>query len=59
MAEFGVYRRDALAPGEQLRGPALIEEDQTTSVIPASFSAHIDAAGSIVMESIVMESIDA
>jgi N-methylhydantoinase A len=50
MALFGVYRRADLAPGDTLRGPALIEEGQTTSVVPASFDARIDGAGAIVME---------
>ena len=51
LTAFAVYQRDLLAPGDQFHGPALVEEAQTTSVIPASFSAHIDGAGSIVMES--------
>ncbi|MGH8706385.1 MAG: hypothetical protein ACREUO_13315, partial [Burkholderiales bacterium] len=51
MTEFAVYLRDDLAPGDELGGPALIEEAQTTSVVPASFTAYIDGAGYIVMES--------
>ena len=49
-ADFALYRRDSLRPGDEFEGPALVEEDQTTSVIPASFRAHIDGAGNIVME---------
>jgi N-methylhydantoinase A len=50
VTEFSVYRRDDLAPGDELVGPALIEEAQTTTVVPASFTAYIEAAGMIVME---------
>ena len=50
MADFAVYRRDDLAPGDELSGPALIEEAQTTTVVPASFTAYIDNVGTIVME---------
>jgi N-methylhydantoinase A len=50
MADFAVYRREDLAPGAELTGPALIEEAQTTTVVPASFAAYIDSVGTIVME---------
>jgi N-methylhydantoinase A len=51
MAEFAVYRRADLAPGSELLGPALIEEGQTTTVVPASFGLRVDGAGYLVMES--------
>ncbi len=51
MSEFAVYLRDELAPGDELGGPALIEEGQTTTVVPASFNAYIDGSGSIFMDS--------
>jgi N-methylhydantoinase A len=48
---FAVYRRDDLAPGCELAGPALIEEGQTTTVVPASFTLLVDGASYLVMES--------
>ena len=51
MAEFAVYQRGDLEPGYELPGPALIEEGQTTTVVPASFTLHVDGAGYLVMES--------
>jgi N-methylhydantoinase A len=51
MTAFSVYRRDDLASGSELAGPALIEEGQTTTVVPASFTLHVDGAGYLVMES--------
>jgi len=51
MSDFAVYRRADLEPGSELVGPALIEEGQTTTVVPASFTLHVDGAGYLVMES--------
>jgi N-methylhydantoinase A len=45
-----VYQRDDLAPGDELPGPALIEEGQTTTVVPTSFTLFVDGAGYLVME---------
>jgi N-methylhydantoinase A len=39
-----------MAPGARIAGPALIAEDETTTFISASFDAHIDGSGCIVME---------
>jgi N-methylhydantoinase A len=50
MAAFAVYQRGDLAPGDELAGPALIEEGQTTTVVPASFTLFVDSAGYLVME---------
>ena len=51
MVAFAVYQRGDLEPGSELPGPALIEEGQTTTVVPASFTLHVDGAGYLVMES--------
>ncbi|MDH3235397.1 MAG: hydantoinase/oxoprolinase family protein [Alphaproteobacteria bacterium] len=48
--EVSVYQRDALAAGAAFPGPAVIAEKQTTTVIPAHFTAQIDAAGNIVLD---------
>ena len=45
-----VYPRDILVPGTRLRGPALIPEQQTTTVVGAGFDARIDGRGNIVLE---------
>ena len=45
-----VYSRDRLAPGTRLRGPALIPEHQTTTVVGEGFDARIDGRGNIVLE---------
>lgn len=48
-AEFSIYRRDALKPGERLSGPAIIAERETTIVVPADFDALVNSAGYIVL----------
>jgi N-methylhydantoinase A len=47
--DIPVYLREQLAPGDRLNGPALITEDQTTTVVTSRFDATIDARGYIVM----------
>ena len=44
-----VYLRPDLPPGTRLDGPALITEDQTTTVVTAGWRAEIDARGAIVL----------
>ena len=44
-----VFLREQLVPGDHIRGPALITEDQTTTVVTSKFDASIDARGSIVL----------
>jgi N-methylhydantoinase A len=45
-----VYRRESLPPGSAFSGPAIVAEDETSTYISASFAAHIDASGCIVMD---------
>ena len=49
-AEVPLYRREALVPGAAIAGPALIEEDDTTTVVAAGFRAAVDPHGYIVLE---------
>ena len=46
---FGQLRRADLGPGDRVKGPALIVEDETTTVISPRFDAMIDARGYIVL----------
>jgi N-methylhydantoinase A len=48
-SSFGVHRRDALVPGDRIQGPAVIIEDETTTVVSASFDACINSVGYIVL----------
>jgi N-methylhydantoinase A len=48
--EIPLYRREDMAPGATITGPAVIAEDETSTFVSTNFDAHIDGAGSIVME---------
>ncbi|KIC12737.1 methylhydantoinase [Leisingera sp. ANG-M1] len=41
--------RDSLKHGDRVCGPALITEPQTTTLVSADFSAHVDAIGNLVL----------
>ena len=40
-----VYARSALKPGNQIQGPAVIAEDETTTIITSGFTAALDQFG--------------
>ena len=45
-----VYSRIELAPGTEIAGPAIIAEDETSTFVPADFSAALNSFEYIVME---------
>ncbi|MGJ8616902.1 MAG: hydantoinase/oxoprolinase family protein, partial [Sulfitobacter sp.] len=45
--EAELHTRAALCAGDQITGPALIIEPQTTTFVSADFSARVDASGNI------------
>ncbi len=45
-----VHWRFDLKPGATIKGPAIIAEHETSSIVGAGFTAHIDGYGNIVME---------
>ena len=47
--EVDVYDRLALRPGARFKGPALVEEESSTLVVPAGASVHVRPSGSIVV----------
>ena len=42
-----VYQRNELATGSAVQGPAIIAEDETTTVVTAGFTARIEPSGAI------------
>jgi N-methylhydantoinase A len=50
MIEWPVYDRYALAPGTTVKGPALIEERESTCVIGSGQSATVDAHYNLVAD---------
>jgi len=56
MVEFAVYDRAELRPGMRFDGPALVEEDSSTTVIDVAGSAEVDDYGSLFIVVPVVES---
>ena len=50
MVDIPVYRRDDLHAGCRIEGPALIQEEQTTTLVTRSFAATLAADGAIILE---------
>jgi N-methylhydantoinase A len=45
-----VLDRAGLVPGDEIRGPALVEQPDTTVLLRAGDVAHVDGAGNLVVE---------
>ena len=48
--ELPLFWRDDLVPGMQITGPAIVAEDETSTLVIAGFTAHIASNGNIVAE---------
>ncbi|MBS0518723.1 MAG: hydantoinase/oxoprolinase family protein [Proteobacteria bacterium] len=46
-ASVPVHRRSKLKPGDTISGPAVIAEDETTTIVTAGFTAALDPSGAI------------
>ena len=49
-AAAAVHRRERLVPEDALAGPAVIVEDQTTTVVPEGFRVTVDPLGYLVLD---------
>ena len=49
MRRVAVHARAELVPGSRISGPAVIIEDETTTIVPAGYIARINSLGYIVM----------
>ncbi len=47
--DHAVYQREQLSIGEEIRGPAIVEEPESTTVIGQGARAEVDAWGSLVV----------
>ena len=48
--ETPILRREALVPGSMLQGPAIIEQLDSTTVLPPGFHAAVDEPGNLVID---------
>jgi N-methylhydantoinase A len=49
VSDWAVYDRTALAPGVTIAGPAIVSEDETSTLIGPGWSAVVNAQGYIEM----------
>ena len=49
-AEVAVHRRTELRAGHAIVGPALVDQDDTTTFVPRGWRGQVHAAGSLVLE---------
>jgi N-methylhydantoinase A len=47
--DAGVYAREELLPGMSVRGPALVVEDQTTTVVGTGFTGEVNSLGYLIL----------
>ena len=48
--ECPVYERDELRPGDALRGPLIVEQMDTTTIVPPGFAMTVDAQGNLLLD---------
>ena len=44
-----VYRRETLAPGRTIAGPAIVEQLDSTTVVPPDWSMEVDVFGNLIL----------
>ncbi len=49
VADWPVHDRSALPPGSTVRGPAIIAEDETSTLVGAAWTAAVDERGMVVL----------
>jgi N-methylhydantoinase A len=52
MKDVPIYHRTDLTVGSHVPGPAVIAEDETTTIVPQSFAARISPIGAILLEKV-------
>ena len=48
--ETSIYVRDRLRPGNSIPGPAIVLQDDTTTVIEPGYGGAVDSYGNILIE---------
>ena len=48
--DAAIYSREDLAPGMQFEGPAIVEQNDTTTVVEPGMVTRVDAYGNLLVE---------
>ncbi len=49
MIDYRIYQRSALQPADSFNGPAVIVEEETSTIVPTGFTVQVDAGGALVI----------
>ena len=52
MKDVPIYHRADLTIGSHVPGPAIIAEDETTTIVPKSFAARLSPIGALLLEKV-------
>ncbi|MFL5700796.1 MAG: hydantoinase/oxoprolinase family protein, partial [Ktedonobacteraceae bacterium] len=53
--DTAVYEREKLVPGVTIKGPAIVTQYDTTTVLPPKWQARVDAIGNLIAERVEKE----
>ena len=45
-----IYRREELSAGNEIEGPAIVVEDDATTLVPPEWAARVENYGNMIME---------
>jgi N-methylhydantoinase A len=48
-----IYQREEIPAGQQIKGPAIVEEWTSTAVVPPGFQASVDSMGSLRLQNVL------
>jgi N-methylhydantoinase A len=48
--DTNIFLREDLSPGETFEGPCIVQEDLTTTIVPADFAGIVDSACNLILE---------
>jgi N-methylhydantoinase A len=48
-----IYQREEIPAGQQIGGPAIIEEWTSTTVVPPGFQASVDSMGNLRLQNVL------
>lgn len=48
--DYAIYRRPDLLPGDRIAGPAIIVEDETSTLVPPAFEVRMNRLGYLILE---------
>jgi N-methylhydantoinase A len=48
--KIGLFQRAHLSPGHAFYGPAVVAQEDATTIVPEGFAAKVDSSGNLVLD---------